>query len=88
MSGMVDSSGTLDFEESMAKRPMYVDQHHSEFTFHRFSLLREKNILTDAVLQSSDDKRYKAKHFKAFGNFSAETAYEASVGYFFYFHYT
>ncbi|XP_055296570.1 uncharacterized protein LOC129565580 [Sitodiplosis mosellana] len=59
MSAIVDSSVAFDgFEESMMKRPMYTDQHHSEFAFHRFSLLREKNILTDAVILSSDDKRF------------------------------
>lgn len=58
MSAIVDSSVVFDgFEESMMKRPMYTDQHHFEFAFHRFSLLREKNILTDAVILSSDDKR-------------------------------
>lgn len=59
---MVDSSEASPpfdgFEESsIMKRPMYTDQHHSEYAFHRFSLLREKNILTDAVILSSDDKR-------------------------------
>lgn len=60
MSAIIDSSVASRFEafeESMMKRPMYKDQHHSEFAFHRFSLLREKNILTDAVIFSSDDKR-------------------------------
>lgn len=58
MSAIVDSSVAFEgFEESMMKRPMYTDQHHSEFAFHRFSLLREKNIGTDAVLLSSDEKR-------------------------------
>lgn len=58
MSAVVDSSATFSgFEESMTKRPMYTDQHHSELVFHRYSLLREKNLLTDAVILSSDDKR-------------------------------
>lgn len=58
MSAIVDSSVAFEgFEESMMKRPMYTDQHHSEFAFHRFSLLREKNIGTDTVLLSSDEKR-------------------------------
>ena len=47
MGAAVDSSQTFSgFEESMTKRPIYTDQHHSEFAFHRFSLLREKKILT------------------------------------------
>lgn len=56
----VDSnvSVTLDmFDESLSKEPLNVDPHHLEFTFHRFSLLREKNILTDAVIVSSDGVR-------------------------------
>lgn len=58
MSVVIDSNVTFSgFEESMTKRPMYTDQHHSELVFYRYSLLREKNILTDAVLLSSDDKR-------------------------------
>ncbi|XP_031629439.1 uncharacterized protein LOC116344811 [Contarinia nasturtii] len=62
MSGLtkvVGSSEEFDtFEESMMKRPMYTDQHHCEIAFHRFSLLRAKNLLTDAVILSSDDKRF------------------------------
>lgn len=54
----VDSSETFSgFEESMTKRPIHTDQHHSELAFHRFSLLREKQILTDAVIFSNDGKR-------------------------------
>lgn len=59
MSGAVDSSETFSgFEESMTKRPMYTDQQHAGLAFHRFSLLREKNLLTDAVILSNDDKRF------------------------------
>lgn len=63
MSDKVDTSVPFDAfeEESMMKRPMYTDQHHSEFAFHRFSLLRAKNLLTDAVILSSDDKRCTTK---------------------------
>lgn len=56
-SSVVFDESLVGFEESMMKRSIYTDQHHSEFAFHRFSLLREKNILTDAVILSSDDKR-------------------------------
>lgn len=48
------------FEESMTKRPMLPihHKHRSDVAFDRFSLLRDKNILTDAVILSSDNKRY------------------------------
>lgn len=59
LSVAVDSSATFsNFEESMTKRPIYTDQHHSEFAFHRFLLLREKKLLTDAVILSSDGERF------------------------------
>lgn len=60
MCAAVDSSETFSglFEESMTKRPIYTDHHHSEFAFHRYSLLRQKKILTDAVILSSDNKRF------------------------------
>lgn len=62
MSAAVDSSETSPFdgfeESSLLKRTMYTDRHHAELTFHRFSLMREKNVVTDAVISSSDDKMY------------------------------
>lgn len=65
MSAAVDSSVTFSgFEESMTKRPTFDDHHRFAFAFHRFSLLREKNLLTDAVILSSDDKRWR-NHIKA-----------------------
>ncbi len=45
------------FEESITKSPMFTDQHCTAVAFHRFSLLRDKNILTDSVILSSDNKR-------------------------------
>lgn len=60
---MVESSVEFsNFEMSVSKtskRSMFPDhQHRFEVALSRFSLLREKNILTDAVILSSDNKRY------------------------------
>lgn len=56
MSAVVDSSITSIFEDSMFKWPKYTNQ--SALAFHHYSLQREKNLLTDAVISSSDDKMY------------------------------
>lgn len=41
--------------EVSAKRAKF---YHTEHAFHRYLLLREKRILTDGVIISSDGKRY------------------------------
>lgn len=59
MSAVVNNSSATfsGFEESMTKRPMFTDQHCYAVAFQRFLLLREKNVLTDSVILSSDKKR-------------------------------
>lgn len=87
MSAVVDSSVTFSgFEKS--KRPTFTDHHHSSiYAFHRFSLLREKNIMTDAVISSIDKKRWlKYILIPSFQNISKDnTAYSSPFTFFFNF---
>lgn len=50
-------------EESAAGQPTFINKHHTESIFNRYKLLREKAILTDAVIVCKNGDRYLSQPF-------------------------